>query len=90
MWKEDGTDEPGDGRLANFDVNVSDAEFFKNVETPKGRSVGVFTGERLGYHPDPKNDGRERVSDHAHANDTGACPLDPDLIQESVDLVEPR
>lgn len=75
-----------DGRLADFDVNVGDVELFKNLEAPKGRSVGVFTGERLGCHPDPKNDGGGGLSDHADANDVGACPLDPHLIQASVDL----
>jgi hypothetical protein len=84
--KELGTGEPGDGRLADFDVNVGDVELFKDLEAPKGRSVGVFTGERLGCHPDPKNDGGGGLSDHADANDVGACPLDPHLIQASVDL----
>ncbi len=62
-------------------MNVGDVDLFKNIEAPKGRGVDVFTGERFGCHPNPKNDRGGGLSDHTDANDVGACPLDPHLIQ---------
>lgn len=53
---------------------------------PEGRGVGVFTGERVGFHPNPNDDRGGGFSDYADANDVGARPSDPQLIQTSVDL----
>jgi len=83
---------PGD-HLADDDVNIGDVELFKNVETPKGRRLGVFVtiNERLGSQPYQKSDrGRGRVVAvtlaNANAKDVEACPINPYLIQASLDF----
>jgi len=77
--EELGTSRLGNGRPMDFDVDVGDVEFFKNVEALIGCGVGVFTNERFGLHPDPKDDGRG-VSDLTNVNHVGAGPFDPYLM----------
>ena len=81
-----GTGRPGNGRIADFDVDVIDAECLENFETPESRVIGVFAGQSFGVHPDPEDDGGVRLPHLADANDVDAGPLDPHLIQASDDL----
>jgi hypothetical protein len=82
--EELGSGRPDDQRLSDFDVDVGNTEVFENVKAPKGRFIGVFAVERVGFGSDPKRVGGGG-SNLTDANDIEAGPLDLHLVQASLD-----
>jgi hypothetical protein len=75
-------------RLADLDVDISDAVLFKNLPTHAGHNNAISTGERRGNHPFPEDDRGMVLSiiADAHNNNVDAGLLDFHRFQEGVDL----
>jgi hypothetical protein len=59
------TGRPGEDGLPELNVGVGDLKFPKKPPAADDSKPGVLARERLGLHPDPKNDGTGVLSDVA-------------------------
>ena len=82
VFEELRTGRPGEDGLPELDLDVGDLKFIKS-SAADGRNPGVLARERLGLHPDPKNNRTGDLSEVGGDSETDNIdtrPRDPNGI----------
>ena len=76
----------GDFRLPDFDLDVNDIVFNKDVAALRGHVEAIVARERPGSYADPDDDGCEGLFFFPNADNISAGPLNPHRVQKVVEL----
>ena len=80
------TSRPGEDRLAECDLDVSDLILGEDLLAARGHTLGGLAGERLWHHTHPQEKGTGVLSDLSKADGVNACPPEANGIKVLVDL----
>jgi hypothetical protein len=84
--EELGTGRAGNDRLTDLDIDIGNVVFHKELPALEGHDGAIMARKRCGHHPDPENDGGERLSDDPDPDDVRAGPLYLHRVQKGMEL----